>query len=70
MYVKGLGETCKTLDRRLLPLLYLLLLWLQRLVKNKTVQAGNFKIVDICNGDKIQRAFFQFESARRVIQAF
>ena len=42
VYVKRLGETYMTLDRRLL-LLYLLLLL--RLKKNKTGQAGNSKNV-------------------------
>ena len=47
MYVKGLDETNMTLDRRLPPLL--------RLVKNKTVQAGNFNNVEIFNA-KVQFA--------------
>ena len=63
VYVKGLGEAYLTLDRRLLLLL--------RLIKTKTGQVGNFKIVDIFNAEKIQRRkLFVVESARRIIRAF
>ena len=62
MYVKGLGETYMTLNRRSLLLLYLLLLLLllvlNVLIKTKTGQAGNSKNVDIFHAKKNQRIFF------------
>ena len=70
VYVKGLGETHMTLDRRVLLLLLCLLLLL-KLIKIKTRQAGNFIIIDTFNGEKNQRRkLFVVESARRIIRAF
>ena len=69
-YVKGLGETYMTLNRRLVLLLYLLPL-LNVWIKTKTGQAGNFEIVDIVNAKKIQRRkLFFVESARRIMRAY
>ena len=69
MYVKGLGETYLTLNRRLVLLLYLLLL--NVLIKTTTRQGGNFMTVNIFSEKKIQRrTFFPVESARRIIRAF
>ena len=55
VYVKGLGETYTTLDRRLLLLL--------RLITPKTGRAGNFKIVDVFDAKKKLRKKFLVESA-------
>ena len=63
VYVKGLGEAYMALDSRSLLLL--------RLIKPKTGQAGNSKIVYIFNAEKTWRIkVFVVESALRVIQAF
>ena len=59
VYVKRLGETYMTPNRRLVLLVYLLLL-LNVLIKTRTVQAGNFKVVDISNAKKIQRRDYSF----------
>ena len=68
VYLKGLVETCMTLERRLLLVLYLLLLWL---ITTKTGQAGIFKTVGILNAEKVQRRkFCVVESARRIIRVF
>ena len=59
-----------TLNRRLVLLLYLLLL-LKVLITTNTGQAGNFKSVDIFNANRIQRRrFFAVERARRIIRVF
>ena len=77
MYVKRLGETCMTLDRRsllllfLLLLLYSLLLLRLRLIRTKVGQEGNFKYVHVFDGEKIQpRKFFVVESGSRILHAF
>ena len=65
MCAKGLGETYTTLDRRSLLLLYMLLfLLLLSLIINKAEQAGNFKVFDNFNAEKIQRRkYYVGESA-------
>ena len=75
MYVKGLGETYMTLDKRLvLLLLYVLflLLFLLRLIKTKPGEASNvFKVVYIFDAETIQRRnVFVVESACCIIHAF
>ena len=59
-----------TLDRRVLLLLYLLLVVL-RLIKNKKVEgskAGDFKIIAIFNADKIQQRNFFVVGSGAVLQ--
>ena len=58
--VKGLGETYTTLDRRLLltaavSTAVATAAAAAEVDESKTGQAGNFKIVDIFNAEKIQR---------------
>ena len=60
MCVKGLGETYTTLDRRLLltaavSTAVATAAAAAEVDESKTGQAGNFKIVDIFNAEKIQR---------------